>query len=49
MKGFGAAGTVRTTTIIREDLKVKDGTKAQRDHAELNRGLDQGLMELRTK
>ena len=49
LEGFGAAGTVRTTTTRREDLEAKEGTKAQREHIESNRGLDQRLADLKTK
>ena len=48
-EGFGGAGTVRTTKTQREELEAKEGTKAQREHQEPNRGLDQGLADLRTK
>lgn len=48
-EGFGAAGTVRTTKTSREELEAKEGTKAQREQQEPNRGLDQGLAELKTK
>ena len=49
IEGFGAAGTVRITTTRREDLEAKEGIKAQREHKELNRGLDSRLSELRIK
>ena len=48
-EGFGAAGTVRTTTTSREELEAKEGTKAQKKSQEPNRGLDERLLELRTK
>ena len=48
-EGFEAAGTVRTTATSREEIEAKDGTKAQRQHREPNRGLNLQLAELRTK
>ncbi len=48
-EGFGAAGTVRTTKTSREELEAKEGTKAQREQQEPNRGLNPGLADLRTK
>ena len=48
-EGFGAAGTVRTTSTRREELKAQNGTKAQKKSTEPNRGLDLSLLELRTK
>ena len=48
-EGFGAAGTVRTTTTSREELEAKESTKAQKKSQEPNRGLDERLLELRTK
>ena len=48
-EGFGAAGTVRTTTTPREELEAKQGTKAQKKSQEENRGLNKRLLELRTK
>ena len=49
IEGFGAAGTVRTTTTRREDFEATEGTQAQREHTEPNRGLDPRLAELKTK
>ena len=49
IEGFGAAGTVRTTSTSREELEAKEGTKAQKKSQEPNRGLDQRLLDLRTK
>ena len=46
-EGFGAAGTVRTSTTRREDLEATNGTQAQRSSTEPNRGLDPRLLELR--
>ena len=48
-EGFEAAGTVRTTKTTREELKAKDDIKAQREQQESNRGLNQGLAELKIK
>ena len=48
-EGFGAAGTVRTTSTSREELEAKQGTKAQKQSTEPNRGLDQRLADLKTK
>ena len=48
-EGFGAAGTVRTSTTKREDLEATDGTPAQRTSTEPNRGLDSRLLDLRNK
>ena len=48
-EGFGAAGTVRVTTTKSEDLEATEGTKAQREHAEPRRGLEERILELRTK
>ena len=48
-EGFESAGTVRITKTRREELEAKEGTKAQREQQEPNRGLDQGLAELKTK
>ena len=45
IEGFRAAGTVRTTATKREELEAKEGTKLK----EPNRGLDQRLIDLRTK
>ena len=49
LEGFGAAGTVRTTSTSREELEAKEGTKAQKKFTEPNRGLDQRLADLKTK
>ena len=49
IEGFRATGTVRTTSTSREELEVKEGTKAQKKSQEPNRGLDQRLLDLRTK
>ena len=49
IEGFGAAGTVRTTTTSREELEAKHGTKAQKKSQEPNRGLDRRLVDLRTR
>ena len=48
-EGFGAAGTVRTSTTRREDLEATDGTQAQRTSTEPNRGMDPRLLDLRNK
>ena len=48
-EGLGAAGTVRVTTTKSEDLEAKEGTKAQRERAEPRRGLEERILELRTK
>lgn len=48
-EGFGAAGTVRTTKTRREELETEEGTKAQRENQEKNRGLDQRLTDLKIK
>ena len=47
-EGFGAAGTVRTTITSREEIEAKEGTQAQRQHREANRGLNPRLADLRT-
>ena len=47
-EGFGAAGTVRTTTTSREEMEAKEGSQAQRQYREPNRGLAPQLAELRT-
>ena len=49
LEGFGAAGTVRTTSTSREELEAKEGTKTQKKSTEPNRGLDQRLVDLKTK
>ena len=49
IEGFGATGTVRTTSTSREELEAKEGTKAQKKSQEPNRGLDQRLLDLRNK
>ena len=46
-EGFGAAGTVRTSTTRREDLEATNGTQAQQASTEPNRGLDPRLLDLR--
>ena len=48
-EGFGATGTVRTSTTRREDLEATNGTQAQRALTESNRGLDSRLLDLRNK
>ena len=48
-QGFGAAGTVRTSTTRREDLEATSGSQAQRASTEPNRGLDPRLLDLRNK
>ncbi len=45
-EGFGAAGTVRVTTTKSEDLEATEGTKAQREHTEPRRGLEERILEL---
>ena len=40
---------MRTTSISREEMEAKEGTKAQKKSQEPNRGLDKRLLELRTK
>lgn len=49
IEGFGAAGTVRTTITSREDLEAQQGITVQRKNSEPNRGLDQRLVDLKTK
>lgn len=46
-KGIGAAGTVRTTKIRREEEEESHRTKAQKKKAELNRSLILCLAELK--
>lgn len=46
-QGFGGAGTVRTTKTNREALEEKEGFKAQKQHKEVDRGLDYSLSELK--
>ena len=48
-EGFGAAGTIRTSTTRREDLEAIDSSQAQRTSTEPNRGLDSRLLDLRNK
>ena len=48
IEGFGAAGTVRTTSTSREELEAQQGTKAQKKSQEANRGLDRRLADLKT-
>ena len=48
-EGFGAAGTVRTSTTRREDLEATEGSQVQRTSTEPNRGLDSRLLDLRNK
>ena len=45
--GFGGAGTVRTTNTKRDDLEKKQGTKAQQQQKEKNRGLKSSIADLK--
>ena len=48
-KGFGAAGTVRTTKTRREVLEAEAGEEAQKQQKESNRGLLPSLSDLKLK